>query len=242
MSKRVREKCRKLCIFSILHSKRGITPTKITQIDNTLTWSENSKTKSYAKFQLNMSKHVREKCGKLWFSSILSSKRGITPTKINANWRHSNLICSTVKQSEMQNFSSISQSVWGEKCGKLCIFSILHSKRGLTTTKIHGNWWHSNLICSTVKQSHMQFQLNMSKHVGEKCGKLQITYILSSQRGITPTKIDAKWRHSHLICSTLKKVMCKISDQYVKACMRKVRKTGGRRPGRRVGRTDITIP
>ena len=32
--------------------------------------------------------------------------------------------------------------------------------------------------------------------------------------------------------------MCKIAAQYVKACMRKVRKTGGQRPGRRVGRTD----
>ena len=32
--------------------------------------------------------------------------------------------------------------------------------------------------------------------------------------------------------------MCKISAQYVRACMRKVRKTGGRRPGRRVEQTD----
>ena len=58
-----------------------------------------------------MSKHVREKCGKLCISSILSSKRGITPTKLDANWRHSNLICSTVKQSYVQNFSSICQSM-----------------------------------------------------------------------------------------------------------------------------------
>ena len=32
-----------------------------------------------------MSKHVREKCGKLGFSSNLSPKRGITPTIIDAN-------------------------------------------------------------------------------------------------------------------------------------------------------------
>ena len=70
-----------------------------------------SKTKSYAKFQLDISKHVREKCGKPCISSILNSKRGITPTKIDGNWRHSNLICSTVKQSQMQNFSSICQSM-----------------------------------------------------------------------------------------------------------------------------------
>ena len=30
----------------------------------------------------------------------------------------------------------------------------------------------------------------MSKNVGEKCGKLRISYIVSSKRGITPTKID----------------------------------------------------
>ena len=44
-----------------------------------------SKTKSYAKVQLNMSKHVREKLRKLCIFSILSSKRGIIPTKIDAN-------------------------------------------------------------------------------------------------------------------------------------------------------------
>ena len=73
-----------------------------------------SKTKSYAKFQLDMSKYVGEKCGKLHITYILSSKRGITPTKIDGSWRHSNLICSTVKQSHVQNFSSICQSMYEE--------------------------------------------------------------------------------------------------------------------------------
>ena len=41
-------------------------------------------------------------------------------------------------------------------------------------------------------KSYAKFELNMSKHVGEKCGKLHITFVLSSQRGITPSKIDAK--------------------------------------------------
>ena len=53
------------------------------------------------KNQLNMSKHVVENCEKLCISSILSPKRGITPTKIDANWQHSTLICSIVKQSHM---------------------------------------------------------------------------------------------------------------------------------------------
>ena len=51
------------------------------------------------------------------------------------------------------------------------------------------------LICSTLKQSHMKkMQLNMSKHVGEKCGncaKPRISYILSSKIDITPSKINA---------------------------------------------------
>ena len=37
------------------------------------------------KIQLNMSKHVEEKCRKLCITSMLASKRGITPTKINVN-------------------------------------------------------------------------------------------------------------------------------------------------------------
>ena len=59
-----------------------------------------------------MSKHVGEKCGKLHITYILSSKRGITPSKIDAKWRHSNLICSTLKQSDVENFSSICQSMY----------------------------------------------------------------------------------------------------------------------------------
>ena len=72
------------------------------QIDNTRTWSIVQKNKVNVKLQLNVSKHVREKSGKLCISIILSSKIGITPTRINANWRHSNLSCSTVKQSHMK--------------------------------------------------------------------------------------------------------------------------------------------
>ena len=59
-----------------------------------------------------MSKHVGEKCGKLHITYILCSKRGITPSKIDGKWRHSNLICSTLKQSDVQNFSSICQSMY----------------------------------------------------------------------------------------------------------------------------------
>ena len=48
-----------------------------------------------------------------------------------------------------------------------------------------------DLLYITTK-SYAKIQLNISKHLGEKCGKLHISYILSSQRGIAPSKIDAK--------------------------------------------------
>ena len=83
-----------------------------------------------------MSKHVREKCGKLCISNILSSKRGITPTKFDANWRHSNLIYGTVEQSHMQNFSIICQSMKEKSVENCVFFSILSSKRAISPTNI----------------------------------------------------------------------------------------------------------
>ena len=112
MSKRVREKCGKL-YFQYSKFQKGHNSNKnwkkLTTLELDLQYS---KTKSYAKFQLYMSKHAGEKCGKLHITYILSSQRGITPSKIDAKWQHSNLICSTFKQSHVQNFSSIYQSMY----------------------------------------------------------------------------------------------------------------------------------
>ena len=58
-----------------------------------------------------MSKDVGEKWEKLCISYIVILKSGITPTTIDANERHLNLICSTVKESHKQNFNSICQSM-----------------------------------------------------------------------------------------------------------------------------------
>ena len=153
-----------------------------------------------------MSKRVREKCGKLCISSILSCKRGITPTKIDANWRPSNLICSTVRQSKNAKFQPDMSKHVREKCGKLCISSILSSKKGHNSYKI---WWKLTTLKLDLSYSktkwNAKFQLNMSKRVWEKCGKLCIFSILHSKRGITPTKINANWQHSYLICSTVKR-------------------------------------
>ena len=62
----------------------------------------------------------------------------------------------------------------------------------------------------------------MSKHIEEKCGKLFISSMLSTKRGITPTKIDytGTWSDVHSM-----KVIYKISAQYAKAFRRKVQKT-----------------
>ena len=59
----------------------------------------------------------------------------------------------------------------------------------------------------------------MSKHEG---GKLCIFSILSSKRGETPTKIDDTRSYSVVY---YKKIICKISAQYVKVYRKKVRKT-----------------
>ena len=70
-----------------------------------------------------------------------------------------------------------------EKCGKLFIFSIPSSKRGITPTKIDGHKQHWNLICSTVKQNHAKFQLDISKHVREKSGKTVYFQYSKFQKG-----------------------------------------------------------
>ena len=115
-----------------------------------------SKIKSYVNFQLNMSKHVREKCGILSISSILSYKKWQNSYK---NWRKLTTLeldRMFIRRKWHAKFQVNRSKHVGGKCRKLCISSILSSKRGIIPTKINGNWRHSNLICSTVKQSHMQ--------------------------------------------------------------------------------------
>ena len=61
----------------------------------------------------------------------------------------------------------------------------------------------------------------MFKHVREKCGKLDISSILSSKRGITPAMIDEnRWRLNFFL-GLEKKVRYKISTQYVEVYWRK---------------------
>ena len=53
------------------------------QIEDTHTWSKVHKKKVMYKISAKYVKYLGEKCGKLYISSILSSERGITPTKID---------------------------------------------------------------------------------------------------------------------------------------------------------------
>ena len=113
-----------------------------------------------------------------------------------AEWRRLNLICNTLKQSHVQNFSSTSQR------------DTLSSQRSITPSKIDAKWQYSNLLCSKLKQSHVQNFSSICQSMQEKTTEKCISYILSSKRGITPSKIDAKWWHSNLICRTLKTKSC----------------------------------
>ena len=85
MSKHVREKRGKLCISSIFKfTKRHNSNKKLKMTTLKLAlWY--IKTKSYTKFELNMSKHVGEKCGKLHICKSLNLKRSITPAKSDGN-------------------------------------------------------------------------------------------------------------------------------------------------------------
>ena len=98
--------------------------------------------KSYIKFQLNMSKHVREKCGVLSISSIPSYKSGITPTKTWRKLTTLELDRMFIRRKWHAKFQVNRSKHMGRKCRKLCISSILSSKRGITPTKIDGNWRH----------------------------------------------------------------------------------------------------
>ena len=138
-----------------------------------------------------MSKHEGEKCGKLHITYILRSQRGITPSNIDAKWRHSNLICRTLKQSHVQNFSSICQSMY-EKSAENGRTETRTDGRtdgesdGITPSKIDAKWRHSNLICITLKQSHVQNFSLLCQSMYEK----------SAENGRTDGRTDG---HHHTI-------------------------------------------
>ena len=86
--------------------------------------------------------------------------------------------------------------------------------------------------------SNTKFQLNVSKNVGEKCRILCISSLLSL-RGAQFLQILTQIDNTRTLCVFhRKKVIYKMSAQYVKACRRKVRETDWRGEGR----TDRSRP
>jgi hypothetical protein len=67
--------------------------------------------KQCTKYQMNIWKHERKKCGKLRIGDIFLSPRAITPWKINGSKPNSNLICILVWQSNVPNIKWISESM-----------------------------------------------------------------------------------------------------------------------------------
>ena len=86
MSKHVREKCGKLCISSILSSKRDIAPTKLTQIDDTRTWSVVQLNKVICKISAQYVKAFRRKLRKTLYFQYFKFQKGHNSYK---NWRKS---------------------------------------------------------------------------------------------------------------------------------------------------------
>ena len=61
---------------------------------------------------------------------------------------------------------------------------------GRTESQTDIEWWHSNLIYIVhLTKSYEKLQLNISKHVGEKCGKLCISSILSPKGALLLQKL-----------------------------------------------------
>ena len=91
---------------------------------------------------------------------------------------------------KIYNFSSIVDEYWRQ----------VQKNDERTERQTVAEWRHLNLICNTLK--HICNTLKQSP--AQNFNSTSQRDILSSQRNITPSKIDAKWQHSNLLCSTLK--------------------------------------
>jgi hypothetical protein len=81
-----------------------------------------------------------------------------------------------------------------------------------------------DLYLGMAKQS-TKHQMNIWKHEGKKCGKLRICDIFLSSTAIPPWKMDGSRPNSNLICILVWQTMYHITNEYLKAWTKKVRKT-----------------
>ena len=139
-----------------------------------------SKTKSYAKFQLNMSKHVREKWGKLYISSFYVPKGALLLQKLTQI--DDNRTCSVVWLNKVIcKISAQYIKTCKRKVQKIVYFQYSKFQKGHNSYK---NWRHSNLIYSTVKQSHIcKISAQYVKACTRKVGKTVYFQYSKFQKG-----------------------------------------------------------
>ena len=162
------------------------------------------KRKSYALFHLSMSKHVGGKCRKLCISSILSSKRDITPTTKAQKTAHNKPVMKILNK-QLSKHAQVTKVQYAQ-VHKTSTVLVYNSRNGhQMTTLILDLMFMKRKLCTKFQR------------------KLCISNILTAKRGIAHIKIDANtltWSEVHN-----RKVIYKISAQYVKACRKEVRKT-----------------
>ena len=186
----------KLKIKGIFLSPRGITLPKIIRPDP----NSNSNlrilvTNLCTEFTFKMSICNGDNERKLKINGIFLSPRGVTPAenystepKFELNLR----ILVTNLYTEFQFKMSICN---GENERKLKINGIFSKSKGRNSFKKWGKLmaFELDLTCITIKW-YTKYQINMSKHVGEKCGKLWRTD--GRRPGRTETRTDG---HHHTI-------------------------------------------
>ena len=117
-----------------------------------------------------MSKHVREKCGNFEYSKFTKRHNS------NKNWSKMTtlkLALWYIKTKSYTKFELNMSKHVEEKCGKLHICKEFEVKKEDNSCKKWRNVmaFELDLTCIKIKW-YTIFEINMSKHVGEKCGKL----------------------------------------------------------------------
>ena len=168
-----------------------------------------------------MWKHVGEKCGKLYFHYSKFQKGHNFYKGWHKLMEHRVCEKKVTSKNLVLNISAQYVKSCRRKVQKTVYFQYSKFQKGHNSYKNWHNLTTPKLDLRLIKRnSHTQFQLNISKHVAKNCGKLCTFSILSSKRE-NSYKNTRTWSKVH------KKVTYKISAPYLKACRRKVRKSGG---------------
>ena len=113
-------------------------------------------TKTYTKFQLNTSKHVEKKCGKLPMCNIPSPTKGHNSFKIWRNQTKHELDLWDITSKPYTKFQLNTSKHVEKKCSKLYCYDILSTKRDITHLIFDGMWRNVKLILGSSTQSLTQ--------------------------------------------------------------------------------------